>query len=150
MHFINKGNDMPPPDPLADPFVHYPNKERGMPVLRGDSGIKNLLVAKALLNSINHPADLEEYMGVSQQTLANHYSDLQYEVNICYTLILLLNCLIMISFFHFDFRLTLSRLPLYSSSKLSKTCSNAVINELPSCRKLTLSCSMPRNFLRMT
>lgn len=52
-----------------------------MPVLQDEREIKNLLVAKALLNSIVLPTNLEEYMGISQQTLVNRYYDLQYEVN---------------------------------------------------------------------
>lgn len=76
MHLVHEGDDVPLSDPLAEPFVPSPRKDGGVPMLQGNRGIKNIPIAKALPESIVLPNDLEDYMGVSQLTLASRYHDL--------------------------------------------------------------------------
>lgn len=78
MHLVNKPDEVPPPplDPLTKPFIPSHKKEGGISLPQGDRGTKNISLAKALLDSIVFWTDLDEYMGVSQYTLANHYNDL--------------------------------------------------------------------------
>lgn len=45
-------------NPIFEPFILSPLKGEFQPVLQGNSGIQNILVAQVLLNSIFLPVDL--------------------------------------------------------------------------------------------
>lgn len=72
---------MPRPNPVPEHFIPVPKVGDGTPVLRGDSGTKDTLIAKARLYSIILATNIYEYMSISQQQLLDLYSSIQYEVN---------------------------------------------------------------------
>lgn len=73
-------------DPVEEPLIPLPKTMEGLTVLQSNMGMKSVHVAKALLDSIVLSIDLDEYMGVSEQTLANCYDCIQCEVNLAITL----------------------------------------------------------------
>lgn len=54
--------DLPPlpPNHMAEPFTPKPFKLESEPMMWGDLGIRNIIVAYGLLNSITLPTDFDE------------------------------------------------------------------------------------------
>lgn len=66
---------------MVESFTPLPFKSKYELVLWDESGIQNIIIAHSLLNSIILPVDFDEYIGVSSQTLANHFDEFHYKVN---------------------------------------------------------------------
>lgn len=94
-----EAGDVPTPKPQSEPFMPTPMKGDDGPLLRGDSGVDNPIVALDMLNAIVLSKDLAKNFVVSMMTLTTHRKELLYEVSTSYnSYIILLHSLYLLCF----------------------------------------------------